>query len=153
MKKFIIGMLFMTIIISGIPVMAEGNAKTMESKVISLVNSERSKRRLPVLKTNIKLGKTARIKAEDMRNKNYFSHISPTYGSPFNMMQRFGISFTAAGENIAKGQRTPAEVMKSWMNSPGHRQNILNPAYTDIGVGFAKDARGVTYWVQQFIRR
>lgn len=153
MKKILIGVLFIAMIISGIPVMAQVNATTMEKSVINLVNVERSKRKLPMLKLNVKLGKTARIKAEDMKNKNYFSHISPTYGSPFSMMTKFGISYTATGENIAYGQRTPAAVMKAWMNSPGHRQNILNPAYTDIGVGFASKSNGVTYWVQQFIRR
>ena len=65
-----------------------------------------------------------------MINKNYFDHTSPTYGSPFDMMKKFGISYRTAGENIAKGQRTPQEVMNSWMNSSGHRANILNSSFT-----------------------
>jgi uncharacterized protein YkwD len=65
-----------------------------------------------------------------MIDKHYFSHQSPTYGSPFRMMESFGIRFSAAGENIAYGQRTPQEVMNGWMNSTGHRSNILNPTYT-----------------------
>ncbi len=68
------------------------------------------------------------------------------------MMKQFGISYKAAGENIAKGQRTPAEVMKGWMNSPGHRANILSSSYTEIGVGYVTDSNGTAYWVQHFIR-
>ena len=86
-----------------------------------------------------------------MINKNYFSHTSPTYGSPFDMMKKFNISYRAAGENIAKGQKTPAEVVKAWMNSQGHRENILNSKYTEIGVGVAKDSKGTLYWTQMFI--
>ena len=67
------------------------------------------------------------------------------------MMQQFGISYRSAGENIAMGQRTPQEVMNSWMNSSGHRANILNPSFTTLGVGIAKDANGTIYWTQMFI--
>ena len=74
----------------------------------------------------------------DMIDKKYFSHTSPTYGSPFDMMQSFGLKFSAAGENIAYGQKTAAEVMNTWMNSAGHRANILSEAYTQIGIGVAK---------------
>jgi uncharacterized protein YkwD len=68
------------------------------------------------------------------------------------MMEDFGIHFTAAGENIAYGQRTPEEVMNAWMNSSGHRANILNPSYNQIGVGVAKSANGTFYWTQEFIK-
>ena len=87
-----------------------------------------------------------------MINKGYFSHTSPTYGSPFTMMESFGVKFSAAGENIAMGQQTPEAVMNSWMNSPGHRSNILNPTYTELGVGLAKDSTGKCYWTQMFIK-
>ena len=87
-----------------------------------------------------------------MMKNGYFSHTSPTYGSPFEMMKTFGITYKSAGENIAKGQKTPAAVMNGWMNSSGHRANILNASYEQIGVGFCKDSSGVTYWVQMFIR-
>jgi len=127
--------------------------KAIENQVISLVNAERSKIGLAALKANWQLSRVARFKAEDMRDKHYFSHTSPTYGSPFVMMKKFGITFSAAGENIAMGQKTPSAVMTSWMNSPGHRQNILNVNYTEIGVGIAKSSSGSIYWVQQFIRR
>ncbi|MGF7015428.1 uncharacterized protein YkwD [Ornithinibacillus bavariensis] len=87
----------------------------------------------------------AEKKAMDMVNSNYFSHNSPNYGSPFDMMKTFGISYRTAGENIAKGQKSPQEVMNAWMNSSGHRANILNPNFDSIGVGYYN---GV--WVQEF---
>ncbi|MDT8716377.1 hypothetical protein IAI10_06880 [Clostridium sp. 19966] len=123
-----------------------------ENEVIRLVNVQRSRRGLPALSKNNSLCTVARYKSQDMINKHYFSHMSPTYGSPFKMMETFGIKFSAAGENIAMGQRTPAEVMNSWMNSSGHRANILSPAYTQIGVGLAVNKSGTHYWTQQFIR-
>jgi uncharacterized YkwD family protein/spore coat assembly protein SafA len=126
--------------------------KALENQVINLVNVERAKAGLAPLKANWQLSRVARYKSQDMINNNYFDHISPTYGSPFNMMENFGIKFTAAGENIAMGQNTPQEVMNAWMNSPGHRSNILSPAYTDIGVGLAKTSSGVCYWTQDFIK-
>lgn len=127
--------------------------KTLESEVIKLVNQERSKRGLELLKANWQLSRVARYKSTDMRDKNYFAHNSPTYGSPFKMMEDFGLKFTAAGENIAKGQRTPKEVMNSWMNSPGHRNNILSPSFREIGVGVAKDKNGSYYWTQMFMKQ
>ncbi|GFR34439.1 SafA/ExsA family spore coat assembly protein [Thermobrachium celere] len=126
--------------------------KAIESEVVRLVNIERAKVGLPALKENWQLSRIARYKSQDMINKNYFSHYSPTYGSPFDMIESFGLKFSAAGENIAMGQRTPQEVMNAWMNSPGHRSNILSPTYTEIGVGLAKDKYGRCYWTQMFIK-
>ncbi|MCX7710548.1 MAG: SafA/ExsA family spore coat assembly protein [Clostridia bacterium] len=128
------------------------DVKAIENEVIRLVNAERSKNGLPPMKANWELSRVARYKSQDMLNKGYFSHTSPTYGSPFKMMETFGIRFSAAGENIAMGQRTAQEVMTGWMNSPGHRANILNPSYTEIGVGLAKNAQGRNYWTQMFIK-
>jgi uncharacterized YkwD family protein/spore coat assembly protein SafA len=125
---------------------------TQEDEVIRLVNVERSKKGLQALAKNWELSRVARYKSADMANKGYFSHTSPTYGSPFKMMETFGIRFSSAGENIAYGQRTPQEVMNGWMNSPGHRSNILSPSYTQIGVGMAKNSSGVLYWTQMFIK-
>lgn len=127
------------------------NINSEATEVIRLVNIERSKNGLAPLKANGELSKVATVKAQDMIDKNYFDHTSPTYGSPFDMMKKFGINYTAAGENIAYGQKTPAEVMNAWMNSPGHRANILNSNFTEIGVGVAKDKNGTPYWVQMFI--
>lgn len=128
------------------------DTRAFEREVIRLVNVERAKVGLKPLSENVKLSKVARIKSQDMINKKYFSHYSPTYGSPFDMMKKFGIRFRAAGENIAMGQKTPKEVMNAWMNSAGHRRNILNPNFTQIGVGVAKDSKGRLYWTQMFIR-
>ena len=83
-----------------------------------------------------------------MQTKNYFSHTSPTYGSPFDMMKAYGVSYKAAGENIAMGQRSPQEVVQAWMNSQGHRENIMNPNFTHIGVGHVTTGN---YWTQMFI--
>jgi uncharacterized YkwD family protein len=104
------------------------------------------------LKANWQLSRCARYKSQDMINKNYFAHNSPTYGTPFDMMKAFGLSYSAAGENIAKGQRTAQEVVTAWMNSSGHRANILSPSYMEIGVGLAKDSAGRCYWTQMFIK-
>lgn len=128
------------------------SVKTLETEVVKIVNSERSKRGLMPLKQNWELSRVARYKSQDMINKNYFAHESPTYGSPFRMIETFGIHFSAAAENIAKGQKTPSEVMNSWMNSTGHKNNILSPSYTEIGVGVAKDSNGNFCWTQMFIK-
>jgi len=131
------------------PNLTENNK--LEKEVVTLVNQERAKQGLAPLKENVQLSNVARTKSEDMVAKNYFSHTSPTYGSPFDMMKKFGITYTAAGENIAMGQQTAASVMSSWMNSPGHKANILSKNFTEIGVGIAKDKSGSIYWTQQFI--
>lgn len=126
--------------------------KSLEDEVIKLVNAERAKAGLPALTANWQVARVARTKSQDMINKNYFSHQSPTYGSPFNMMENFGIKFSSAAENIAYGQKTPAEVMNGWMNSSGHRANILSRNITQIGVGCAKKSNGTLYWTQMFIK-
>ena len=128
-----------------------GTFSSFQKEVTRLVNVERSKRGLSELSFNSELSNVATLKSQDMINKNYFSHTSPTYGSPFDMMKQFNISYRAAGENIAMGQKNPAEVVNAWMNSQGHRENILNPNFTDIGVGVAKSSNGTLYWTQMFI--
>jgi uncharacterized YkwD family protein len=119
-----------------------------ERKVVELTNIERQKQGLKPLQIDENLSKVAREKSLDMQRNNYFSHTSPTYGSPFEMMNKFGITYKTAGENIAKGQRTPEEVVQAWMNSDGHRKNILNPNFTHIGVGYSENGK---YWTQMFI--
>ncbi|WP_078596798.1 CAP domain-containing protein [Evansella clarkii] len=118
-----------------------------EDQVVEIVNSHRANNGLSPLQHRADLKNVAHRKAEDMINSDYFSHNSPNYGSPFDMMRTYGISYSAAAENIAKGQTTPEQVMNSWMNSPGHRQNILNGQFDSIGVGFYQGA-----WVQLFIK-
>jgi len=126
--------------------------KRIEQEVIRLVNIERANRGLKPLAHNWELSRVARFKSMDMRDRAYFSHQSPTYGSPFEMIRNFGLSYTAAGENIAAGQRTAAAVVEAWMNSQGHRENILNATYTQIGVGYASGGSMGHYWTQMFIR-
>ncbi|UQZ32336.1 serine protease [Paenibacillus sp. PK3_47] len=119
---------------------------TFVQQVVSLVNKERAAAGLSAVTALDSLNKVAAAKATDMRSNNYFSHTSPTYGSPFDMMTQFGVTYRAAGENIAMGQKTPQEVMTAWMNSEGHRANILSPNFNYIGVGYDNN-----YWVQEFI--
>ena len=119
-----------------------------EQEVIRLVNIERAKYGLPALTEDWELSRVARYKSQDMKDKMYFSHTSPTYGSPFDMMRSFGLSYRTAGENIAMGQRTPQQVVNAWMNSSGHRANILNSSYKKIGVGYVASGN---YWTQMFI--
>lgn len=120
----------------------------MEQEVIQLVNQERAKNGLSPLKYDWELARVAEHKSEDMHNIGYFDHTSPTYGSPFVMMTSYGIKYQTAGENIAKGQTTAEQVMNAWMNSSGHRANILNSNFTHIGVGYVADGN---YWTQMFI--
>lgn len=127
------------------------SVKTVESQVAVMVNAERSKMGLAPLKLNWQLSRVARYKSQDMIDKNYFAHQSPTYGSPFDMMKAFGITYMSAGENIAYGQQTATAVMTAWMDSAGHKANILSANYSEIGVGLAKKADGTCYWTQQFI--
>jgi uncharacterized YkwD family protein len=130
------------------PTTSTSQLSAYELKVVELTNVERQKAGLNVLQIDTNLSKVARLKSEDMLKNNYFSHTSPTYGSPFDMMRANGITYRAAGENIAMGQRTPEEVVKAWMNSPGHRANILNNSFTHIGVGYVGEKN---IWTQQFI--
>lgn len=136
---------------SSTPSSTGASYSSFQNQVVQLVNKERAANGLKALTINTQLTKTATLKSEDMVKLNYFDHTSPTYGSPFDMMKQFGITYRAAGENIAKGQTTPEQVMQGWMNSPGHRANILNASFTQIGVGIAKTAQGQYVWTQQFI--
>ncbi len=121
-----------------------------EKEVIRLVNDIRADNGLNPLTTDAELCRVARVKSQDMKDNNYFSHESPKYGSPFDMMHKFGISYRAAAENIAKGQKTPEAVVNAWMNSSGHRKNILSSSYTHIGVGHVASGN---YWTQMFVGR
>lgn len=121
-----------------------------ENEVIRLVNEIRVKNGLSKLNTDWELSRVARYKSQDMKDNKYFSHTSPVYGSPFQMIKNFGISYKSAGENIAKGQSTPQAVVNAWMNSSGHRANILNASYNTIGVGYVENGK---YWTQMFIQK
>lgn len=129
---------------------SENEQQAVEEQVVSLVNEERAKEGLAPLTIDWELARVAKYKSQDMHDKNYFSHTSPTYGSPFDMLKNFGISYNAAGENIAKGQTSATQVMEAWMNSSGHRANIMDAKFTHIGVGYVEDGN---YWTQMFIKK
>ncbi len=132
------------------PTTTTSDVNAFEQEVVKLTNAERTKAGLKALQTDDKLMAAAREKSQDMQSKKYFSHTSPTFGSPFDRMKALGITYKSAGENIAQGQRSPQEVVQAWMDSPGHRANILNANYTHIGVGYVKSGN---YWTQQFIQK
>ncbi|HOM03499.1 MAG TPA: CAP domain-containing protein [Acetivibrio sp.] len=121
-----------------------------EQLTLELINKERAKAGLEPLKIDAELQKVARLKAKDMVEKNYFSHQSPTYGSPFDMMRQFNISFRTAGENIA-GNRTVEGAVQAWMNSEGHRKNILNANFNYTGIGVVESPQYGKMFVQMFI--
>lgn len=127
---------------------ADAAVASYEQQVIDLVNEIRVRHGLKALKSNWELSRVARYKSQDMHDNRYFDHNSPTYGSPFTMLKSFGLSYRTAGENIAKGYASPQKVVEGWMNSAGHRANILNAAFTQIGVGYVKDG---SYWTQMFM--
>lgn len=119
-----------------------------ERRVAELVNAERAKHGLAALTLSADLCEKARIKSRDMAVNRYFSHNSPTYGTPFEMMKALGVNYRSAGENIAMGYADPVAVVTAWMNSQGHRENILSAKYTTLGVGYVSDGN---YWTQWFI--
>lgn len=121
-----------------------------EKKVIELTNIERRKNGLPDLKSDAALSNVARIKSEDMQSENYFSHISPNYGSSFEMMSEHGVSYHSAGENIARGTFTPEQVVDIWLNSNGNSQNILSSDFTHIAVAYEESGH---IWTQIFIEK
>ena len=123
---------------------------SFEKEVVQLVNEIRTQNGLRSLTYDWELSRVARYKSQDMKDNKYFSHTSPVYGSPFQMMKSFGITYRSAGENIARGYATPQAVVDGWMNSSGHRANILNASFTRIGVGYVA---GGHYWTQMFISK
>ncbi len=124
--------------------------KTIEREVIRLTNLKRQQQGIAPLKANWELSRVARHKSRDMYQKGYFSHTSPSYGSPFNMIKNYGITYRTAAENIAHGQNSASEVVEAWWNSPGHKKNMLNPGLTEVGVGYHANGN---YWTQMFIGR
>lgn len=124
------------------------DATSPAMQVINLVNAERAKEGLPALEYDAKIADAALVRAKETEIS--FSHTRPNGTSFSTALREQGVSFMGVGENIAWGQRSPEEVMEGWMNSPGHRANILNKSYTKIGVGYYQNSRGVRYWTQLF---
>jgi uncharacterized protein YkwD len=133
------------------PARPSGNAEANE--VVRLVNIERQKAGLPALSSsNTALNSAAMKRAEEIRIDYRSDHSRPDGRAWSTVFAEFNITYRNAGENIAQGQRTAQEVVNAWMNSPGHRANILNSNFTEIGVGVVRDSNGRASWVQLFIR-
>ena len=126
----------------------EATCSAEAQAVLLLVNEQRAANGLPELTLNAELCAEAQEKAQDMKDNRYFDHESPTYGTPFEMLKAFGITYRAAGENIAMGYKNADAVFGAWMNSAGHRANILNSNYTQMGIGYVENGN---YWCQMFI--
>ncbi|MBW4601270.1 MAG: type I secretion C-terminal target domain-containing protein [Calothrix sp. FI2-JRJ7] len=127
------------------PTNSGANNGAFEQQVLELTNQERAKSGLPPLKANAELNYAADKYAELMSQNRYFSHTGPDGSQPWDRAKAAGFEAQTMGENIAAGQKTPQQVVQGWMNSPGHRANILNPSFTQLGVGFENN-----YWVQKF---
>lgn len=127
-------------------IVQSGSIARIEQQAMEQVNRIRVQNGLKPLTISAELSAKARIKAQDMDQRGYFSHNSPTYGTPFQMMKRLGVSYRSAGENIAMGYRSAEAVVNAWMNSPSHRAAILSSRYTTMGIGYADG-----YWAQWFI--
>jgi uncharacterized YkwD family protein len=127
-----------------------GTLSSQGSRILQLANAERAKVGAKPLKSNTDLNKLATMKSQDIVEKNYFSHQSPTYGSPFDMMKTYGVSYMYAGENLAIDQDAD-QAHNAWMNSPGHKKNIMNPDFTEIGIGLYPKGNGSYAYTQMFI--
>ena len=127
------------------------NLSQDEKEVFDLINKQRTNNGLKALNIDSEVQKVARIKAQDMVNNNYFSHTSPTYGSPFDMLKKFSVSYKTAGENIA-GNSSNSKAVEAWMNSEGHKANILNKSFKKSAIGFYydPDSKWEYYWVELF---
>ena len=126
------------------------NMNSDEKEVFDLINKQRTNNGLAALKNDSEVQRVARIKAQDMVDNNYFSHTSPTYGSPFNMLKSFKISYKTAGENIA-GNSSNSSAVTAWMNSSGHKANILNSNFNYTGIGVVSSPKYGKMYVQLFI--
>ena len=125
--------------------------QVQEQEAGNLLNSDRGRYNLPALTIDPALSRIARIKSQDMLDRGYFSHTSPTYGDVRAMLTHFGYSYTAASENIAR-HSTVEKAQAAFLSSPGHRRNVLSTAYTKVGVGVAVTAGGYVYVTQIFCR-
>jgi uncharacterized YkwD family protein len=123
-----------------------------EQTMVTLINQERNKAGLTSLSADSELSRVARIKSKDMIDQDYFSHQSPTYGSPFEMMNKFAIPYRSAAENIACNQNVH-DAHRALMESPGHRENILNGTYTHVGIGIVNGGMCGKMFTQMFMSK
>lgn len=130
------------------PPASDSSLSAYAQEVVRLVNVERAKYGLSALTVHAKASQAAQVRAEEQARG--FSHTRPNGTSCFTALKEAGVSYRTAGENIAYGQRTPQQVVNEWMNSSGHRANILGKQFTQIGVGYTV-INGTPYWAQFFI--
>lgn len=121
-----------------------------EKEVFDLINKQRTNNGLAALKIDSGALQVARVKAQDMVDNNYFSHNSPIYGSPFDMLKSFKVTYKTAGENIA-GNSSNTGAVNAWMNSSGHKANILNSSFNYTGIGVVKSSKYGKIYVQIFL--
>ena len=134
------------------PTTTSSSMNSNEKEVFDLINNQRTSNGLSALKIDEEVQRVARIKAQDMVDNNYFAHESPTYGTPFQMLTNFKISYSSAGENIA-GNSSNSGAVTAWMNSSGHKANILNSSYTHTGIGVVTSPKYGKIYVQMFIKK
>jgi len=129
-----------------------GCANTFPQQVFELINQERAAFELAPLAADVRLAAAAQAHSEDMAANDFMSHTGSNGSSPFDRMHAAGYEYTSAGENVAAGYSTPASVVAAWMDSPGHRANILRESFEQMGVGFAEAAgtRYTYYWTVAF---
>ncbi|NET34908.1 MAG: CAP domain-containing protein [Cyanothece sp. SIO1E1] len=125
-----------------------------EDELLRLTNIERRRVGLPPLRLSAQLNQVARLHAQDMVKNNFFSHVGSDGSRVSDRAKAIGYAFSYIGENLAAGNPSPAQTLRQWMNSPGHRANILNPDYREIGFGYVGNAATPYrhYWVQVFGR-
>lgn len=128
----------------------EPETSALETKMVEMINKERTARGINPLEIDHRLVNTARMKSRDMIENNYFSHDSPTYGTPFDLMKSQKIRYAWAGENLA-GAPTLEIAFKNLMNSEGHRKNILHPNFTKVGIGIVEGSKYQMVFTQHFI--
>ena len=145
MKKIIASILTVLLLLSLLATSAL--AASLEQDTAQRINLERAARGIAALEISTVLGGKARVKAQDMAENGYFSHTSPTYGSPFTMMRTLGVSYRSAAENIAMGYTKADAVVAAWMASPSHRESLLSSRYSVLGVGYYNG-----YWAAWLIR-
>lgn len=145
------GKIWVQIFVQEIPKTAEVDEQD-EKAMLLLVNRERKDHGLPPLKLDENLVEVARLKSRDIVEEDYFSHQSPTYGSPFDMLEAFGISYRMAAENLA-GHQTVEQAHEGLMNSENHRKNILTPSFTHIGIGVVRGSRYGKVYTQLFVQK
>lgn len=128
-----------------------GPVKLIEREAVEWTNRERQRHGLKPLSLNEKACDIARLKSQDMRDTQYVAYISPTYGTPLEMMRNFHLQFRIAAANHAAGPKTAEMAVRGWLESPEHRQHILNPEFTEIGVGYVEGGALGSYWTQLLI--